>query len=74
MKVTLSEISSLVGGRVFGDQNLLVTGIKGFIRQKEGDLTFLDDKKFEGFLSKTQASAVIMSEGKILFGRSGHLC
>ena len=70
MKITLAEIAKLVDGKVVGDENLVVTGLSGIQEAKEGELTFLADKKFTSFLETTNASAVILPTGIEVSGKS----
>ncbi|MFT5169397.1 MAG: UDP-3-O-[3-hydroxymyristoyl] glucosamine N-acyltransferase [Lysobacterales bacterium] len=62
MKITLAEIAKIVDGKVSGDENLVVTGLSGIEEAKEGELTFLDDKKFVSYLDTTNASAIIVPQ------------
>ncbi|MEI8345370.1 MAG: UDP-3-O-(3-hydroxymyristoyl)glucosamine N-acyltransferase [Candidatus Omnitrophota bacterium] len=57
---SLSEIAALVGGRVCGDPAVRITGIGGIKEAKEGDITFLQDKRYLPLLSDTGASAVLV--------------
>lgn len=57
---TLQELSILLGVRLQGDPLCQITGIASIENAKPGDLTFLSDPQYRRFLSKTQASAVIL--------------
>jgi UDP-3-O-[3-hydroxymyristoyl] glucosamine N-acyltransferase len=61
MKITLREAADLVGGVVFGNSEIELTGVAKIEDAVKGDLTFLYLPKYESSLSTTQASAVIIS-------------
>ncbi|MBI2871491.1 MAG: UDP-3-O-(3-hydroxymyristoyl)glucosamine N-acyltransferase [Candidatus Omnitrophica bacterium] len=62
MKKTLSELARIVGGRVDGDPNTVITGVSGIKEASEGDITFLANPKYVPLADTTQASAIIVSE------------
>lgn len=62
MQKTLREIAEFIGGEVVGDEKTVITGICGIKEAREGDITFLSNPKYAGFLDKTNASAVITSK------------
>jgi len=62
MKLTLGEISRLVGGELSGDPGVVIVGISGIKEAKEGEITFLANTKYSPLLVTTQASAVITSK------------
>ena len=47
MKKTLQEIASLVGGRVAGDGEILISGLDNIAGAGESDLTFAVDPHIE---------------------------
>jgi UDP-3-O-[3-hydroxymyristoyl] glucosamine N-acyltransferase len=61
MKMTLREIASILGGKVVGDENVLISDIKGLDEAGEGDLTFIANPKYEKKILTTRASAVLVS-------------
>jgi len=61
MRLTLGEISKLVGGELIGDPAVVITGISGIKEAKEGDITFLANSKYSPLMKITKASAVITS-------------
>ncbi len=63
MKLTASEIASLVGGEVSGDAKTLVTGIAPIEDAAPTDVTFLISPKLLKALSTTQAGIVLMKKG-----------
>lgn len=61
MEMTVSEIAERVGGVVVGDGNVRITGVNGIKEAVEGDLTFLTDARYLAYLSKTEASAILVT-------------
>jgi UDP-3-O-[3-hydroxymyristoyl] glucosamine N-acyltransferase len=59
---TLGELAQYVGGRVFGDPNVLIKSASTLGRAQEGDISFLANAKYERQLRTTKASAVIVGK------------
>ncbi len=71
MRMTLSEIARMLGGAVIGRDDIIINNIASIEDAREGDITFIVDKKYAKKLKTTQASAIIVSpqtaaEGKNL--------
>ena len=62
MGKTLKEIASAINGKIIGDENIIITGVCGIKEAQQGDITFLAHLKYESFLKKTHASAIITSK------------
>lgn len=58
---TLGELAEHVGGRVRGDPNLVIRAAATLGRAKEGDISFLMNRRYERQLQTTKASAVIVA-------------
>lgn len=58
---TLEELAALLGGEVVGDRSTTVTGVAGIREAQRGDITFLANARYDGYLEETRASAVICS-------------
>ncbi|MBU1626592.1 UDP-3-O-(3-hydroxymyristoyl)glucosamine N-acyltransferase [bacterium] len=58
------ELADLLGIPFEGDGDVEIYGYSGIQDSKKGTITFLSDKKFEKFLDKTRASAIILQKGK----------
>src|SRR5947209_4910711 len=56
---TLAELASELGGTVVGDDTLLIRGVAGIREAQPGDVTFLANSRYEGYLAETRAAAVI---------------
>jgi len=57
----LGELAEIVGGDIEGDADVEINGVAGIREAKAGDITFVANPKYEGFLESTLASAVIGS-------------
>lgn len=60
MKFTLKQINKIIGGKLHGNENLLITGVSSIENSKEGDITFIKDERFVNRILKTEASAVVV--------------
>lgn len=61
MEKTLKELANYVGGKVVGDENLLIKGVMTIDDAIEGYITFISNKRYVNKLEATNASAVIVS-------------
>ncbi len=59
--VTLANLADLVGGRLLGDGNLLITGAETIALANPGDITLADCPNLAQSLSQSQASAAMIS-------------
>lgn len=59
-KRTLGELAEYVGGRICGDADVVIKSASTLGRAREGDISFLVNRKYEKQLRTTQASAVIV--------------
>ena len=62
MKKTLKEIADYVGGRIVGDENIVISGLDNIEGAGEHDLTFAVEPHIEEAKS-TRAAAVMLPEG-----------
>jgi UDP-3-O-[3-hydroxymyristoyl] glucosamine N-acyltransferase len=62
MKRTLKELAKAVGGRVFGDDAIVVEGVASISSAKSGDVVFVDQEKHLDAAMSSGASAVIAGE------------
>ncbi|MBF0594922.1 MAG: UDP-3-O-(3-hydroxymyristoyl)glucosamine N-acyltransferase [Candidatus Omnitrophica bacterium] len=69
MHQTLSEVAQLVGGRLVGKGDQVITGISGIKEAVEGDLTFLANPKYLPLASTTKASAIIVGRDVLIEGK-----
>ena len=57
----LGEIADKIGAQLHGDADCAINAIRPLQSAKAGDLSFLNNPKYQKFLSNTRASAVILS-------------
>lgn len=60
----VDEIAALIDGRVVGDGATRITGLSTIRGAAPGDLTFLDDARYQEHLAGTQAAAVLVRPGQ----------
>lgn len=59
---TIQSISELIRGTVEGPTDFVIKGVNGLIQARAGELSYLQEMKFEKHLYKTRASAVLIPE------------
>ncbi|MCP4265710.1 MAG: UDP-3-O-(3-hydroxymyristoyl)glucosamine N-acyltransferase [Candidatus Brocadiaceae bacterium] len=59
MEYTIKQINKIIGGKVLGDDNLLVTGVSSIENADEGDISFVKNEKFVNKALETKASAIV---------------
>jgi len=60
---TLRELAELVGGTVVGDDRVKIVKLAPIEKAGPGDITFLANPKYAGYLETTGAAAVIVAPG-----------
>ncbi|MGA8265821.1 MAG: UDP-3-O-(3-hydroxymyristoyl)glucosamine N-acyltransferase [Ignavibacteriaceae bacterium] len=63
MKIKLQEIANLVGGKISGDGNLIISNLAKIDEAKNEELTFLYHPSYEKYFSSTKASAILVKTG-----------
>ncbi len=71
MSLTLDEIAKHINGKVIGDSSCVINGVSEIQNSIPGTITFLSNPIYKKYLSKTTASAIILSDGKLLEGKNG---
>jgi UDP-3-O-[3-hydroxymyristoyl] glucosamine N-acyltransferase len=66
MEFSAQQIAALIGGKIEGNSNEIISNFSKIEEAKKGDLAFLANPKYEEFLYTTKAGAVIVSETLIL--------
>ncbi len=66
MKFTIGQIASLIGAEIKGDSGTEITQVAKIEEAKKGEIAFLSNEKYEHFIYKTQASAVIIKKDLVL--------
>ncbi len=59
MKFTLNEIHSIIGGKIIGDGDIVITGIASVEVAKEGDITFIRNDPLVPQALMSVASAIV---------------
>jgi UDP-3-O-[3-hydroxymyristoyl] glucosamine N-acyltransferase len=59
MEYTIKQINKIIGGKVLGDDTLLVTGVSSIENAGEGDISFVKNEKFVNKALETKASAIV---------------
>jgi UDP-3-O-[3-hydroxymyristoyl] glucosamine N-acyltransferase len=62
MKKKLKELAQWVGGTMIGDGEIEISGVGAIEEARAGEITFIANPKYLPTLSKTDASAVIVSK------------
>ncbi|MGQ3684836.1 MAG: UDP-3-O-(3-hydroxymyristoyl)glucosamine N-acyltransferase [Candidatus Loosdrechtia sp.] len=62
MKYTLGQIQSVIGGKIVGNADIVITGVAGIETAKEGDITFVKDTSVIPLSLTTSASAVVVRQ------------
>ena len=60
MSVTLGQLATLLGAELHGDASVEVSRVANLETAQPGEISFLSDSKYQSFLSKTQATAVLL--------------
>jgi len=66
MQFSASQIAQLIGGKIEGDENEIVTSFGKIEEAKESQLTFFANTKYENFLYTTTASVIILKNDYVL--------
>jgi UDP-3-O-[3-hydroxymyristoyl] glucosamine N-acyltransferase len=74
MEKTLAELATLVGGKILGDPQLLITGVAGIREAKPTEITFLANQKYIKDLEASAAGAIIMSPEAQDLKRAAIIC
>ena len=69
--ITLHKIAEIVGGKVIGAPDLNISGVSDINKGAPNTITFLFNPKQRDLISKTSASAVVVSDEQLLDGKNG---
>ncbi len=58
----LSDVASLIGGKIAGDPDLEISGASGITEARQGDITLLSDNRYLKDLPHCKASCLIVKE------------
>ena len=59
---SLSDISTLLGGQVIGDDTIRISRVSSLTNAQSGDICFINDAKYQKALTASQASAFVLRE------------
>lgn len=59
---SLGEIAAIVGGKVIGDTNSVVTGLNELHVVRNGDITFVDHPKYYNKVLESAATYIIINK------------
>ena len=62
MEFHLKEIAERIGGKVLGDDRVIITGIASLAEACPGEISFYADPRFKELLKSTKASAILIGE------------
>lgn len=62
MKLSVKEIADIVGGTVHGLDDIVISELSKIEEAKNGSLSFIANEKYNHFISKTSASALIIGK------------
>lgn len=63
MKIALKDLAVRLGGKVFGDAAVIITGVNSLDEAQSGELSFLANPKYQEKLATTRAGAVLVKPG-----------
>ena len=67
MTFTLQELAAMCGGELTGNPAQEIKGAASLAEAVAGEVTFFADPRYAALLRKTQASAVFVSLGELVF-------
>lgn len=59
-KYSINEIAEILGGQVLGDGSVLISKVSSAANAKPGDISFINDSKYQKALASSQASAWVL--------------
>ena len=73
MKFSLEEIALHVDGAVLGDSSIQISEVAEIQNARIGSITFLSNQMYNKYLNTTEASAIFVSDEKLVQNRNGIL-
>lgn len=71
--IRLAELAQQLDAQLYGDGNIIITGVASMNSSQVGHITFLADNSSRNKLSSCQASAVVLTEDMLPFCKSSAL-
>ncbi|WP_159714348.1 UDP-3-O-(3-hydroxymyristoyl)glucosamine N-acyltransferase [Blochmannia endosymbiont of Camponotus nipponensis] len=69
----LVDLARQLNAKLYGDENIIITGVASINNASIGHITFLKDQRCINQLSSCRASAVILSKNNLIFCRAAAL-
>jgi UDP-3-O-[3-hydroxymyristoyl] glucosamine N-acyltransferase len=63
MQIKIKEAAELIGGKIFGNEEITFSNLAKIEEAQPGDLTFLYHQSYEKFFAATKASAILVKSG-----------
>jgi UDP-3-O-[3-hydroxymyristoyl] glucosamine N-acyltransferase len=60
MKLTVLEITKIVSGKFFGNENVILTGVNSLLNAKKNDISFFGNMKYFNDVLKTEAGVILV--------------
>ncbi|MCK5708340.1 MAG: UDP-3-O-(3-hydroxymyristoyl)glucosamine N-acyltransferase [Candidatus Aureabacteria bacterium] len=60
MEKTIKDLADYLGGKVIGDDSLIISGVSGIKEAGKGDIAFLANNRYASLLNETEASAILI--------------
>ncbi|HNQ35664.1 MAG TPA: UDP-3-O-(3-hydroxymyristoyl)glucosamine N-acyltransferase [bacterium] len=60
MQITVKELAKLVGGRIIGDPDQVITGVSGIKEAEPGEITFVANRRYYCLMEGARASAILV--------------
>ena len=70
MKKKVNEIAHLLDGKVIGDGDVVIEGVRSLEEAGEGDLTFVANPQYRKFIKDTNASAILVDSETVCEGKN----
>lgn len=61
-KISCKEIAGLIGGRINGNPDIIISGLNRIESAAPGDITFYHRDEYEKFVAESKASAIVVPE------------
>jgi len=61
MKITAAELAAIVSGKLFGDEDIVLTGVSGLSVAKESEISFLENLKYLSEALKSRAGIIFIA-------------
>ncbi|GLT17253.1 UDP-3-O-acylglucosamine N-acyltransferase [Vibrio zhanjiangensis] len=62
--LTLAELATITGGKLYGNEQALVTMVSPMEKAQDGDVTFLSNPKYAKHLADCQATVIMVKEAQ----------